>query len=62
MGYDSIAEAYDRFVRNRTMIHAVTLPAIMQMRQGGGRVLDVACGQGWFAPSNQSRPRPQPTM
>ena len=46
MGYDSIAEAYDRFVRNRTMIHQLTVPAVMALCVGTGRVLDVACGQG----------------
>jgi ubiquinone/menaquinone biosynthesis C-methylase UbiE len=46
VGYDSIAEAYDRFVRNQTMIHTLTIPAVLRLCRGSGRVLDVACGQG----------------
>jgi len=49
VGYDSIAEAYDRFVRNRTLIHQVTVPAVLELCLGTGRVLDVACGQGVIA-------------
>jgi 2-polyprenyl-3-methyl-5-hydroxy-6-metoxy-1,4-benzoquinol methylase len=46
VGYDSIAEEYDRFVRDQTMIHALTVPAVLALCRGEGRVLDVGCGQG----------------
>ncbi len=46
VGYDSIAEEYDRFVRNQTMIHDITVPAVLGLCLGKGRVLDVGCGQG----------------
>jgi ubiquinone/menaquinone biosynthesis C-methylase UbiE len=46
VGYDSIAEQYDRFVRDETMIHVLTVPAVLALCLGKGRILDVACGQG----------------
>lgn len=49
MGYDSIAEGYDRFVRERSRVHRVSIPALLQLCGPGGRVLDLACGQGVLA-------------
>jgi ubiquinone/menaquinone biosynthesis C-methylase UbiE len=46
VGYDSIAEPYDRFVRNQTVIHTLTIAAVLRLCGTEGRVLDVACGQG----------------
>jgi ubiquinone/menaquinone biosynthesis C-methylase UbiE len=46
MSYDSIADAYDAFVRRHTMIHELTIPSVMGLCPGTGRVLDVGCGQG----------------
>jgi ubiquinone/menaquinone biosynthesis C-methylase UbiE len=48
-GYDSIAEGYDRFVRDRSNIHGVSIPALIGLCGSGARVLDLACGQGVLA-------------
>ncbi|MEX1009261.1 MAG: methyltransferase domain-containing protein [Acidimicrobiia bacterium] len=45
MSYDSIAARYDEFV-DGSFIHQVAVPSVLDLCVPGGRVLDVACGQG----------------
>jgi ubiquinone/menaquinone biosynthesis C-methylase UbiE len=49
MTYDSIADRYDTFVRERSTIHRVAIPALLELCRPAGRVLDLACGQGVLA-------------
>ena len=49
MAYDDIADRYDDFVRNRSLIHQVAIPAVVALCGAGSDVLDLGCGQGILA-------------
>ena len=50
MRYDAIADRYDLFVREQSVIHRVAIPVVLELAQpSGARVLDLACGQGVLA-------------
>lgn len=44
-----MADRYDDFVRNRSIIHRVSIPALLSLCGRGRDVLDLGCGQGVLA-------------
>ena len=55
MGYDLIAEAFDRHVRGEPVMHQLSISALLELCGSGSRVLDLACGQGVLARKLASR-------
>lgn len=49
MGYDAVADRYHEFVRDRSIIHRISIPALVSMCGSGQDVLDLGCGQGVLA-------------
>lgn len=49
--YDQIAEWYDGYIRESTLLQQVVAPSVMELagRLDGQRICDVACGQGDLA-------------
>jgi SAM-dependent methyltransferase len=49
LSYDAVAERYDEFVRERSQIHRISIPALLAACGAGRDVLDLGCGQGVLA-------------
>lgn len=49
--YDDYADWYDRYVREEAIYRDVVLPSMLELAGDvrGTPILDLACGQGWFA-------------
>jgi ubiquinone/menaquinone biosynthesis C-methylase UbiE len=55
LSYDSIAEAFDRHVREEPVMHELSISTLLELCPAGRRVLDLACGQGILARTLASR-------
>lgn len=49
MSYDAVAERYDEFVRVRSRVHRISIPALIASCGPAVDVLDLGCGQGVLA-------------